>query len=161
LISLHTVLTTFSSKIYLDLMKELEVFEYSLQRSHLLIHTIHREAQNYETLFQEKGPFFLLSFCSLISHHIHELCLMCCCCCLENEIQQVRNEITSLKQKLEEQRKIRKYREEYDTFSKIVNEHPSRTATKRSFIHISNKHTTHTLSLFHSFSLFDLLCPFK
>jgi THO complex subunit 7 len=100
-----------STTVFNELVRELEQYQYSHERTSLISAACLREAKNYQKSFGET----------------------------ENEINVVKQDIVSLKQELEKQKVIRKNKEEYDAIAKLINELPSRETLQKELDKVSKE----------------------
>jgi len=93
-----------ATKLQVAILKELDQYQFQLEKESLIYSAIQRDSSNYKDLFKIK----------------------------EDEISFVRQEIEELKTRLKNEQQNKRNREEYMTLTKLINKHPKRHETEKS-----------------------------
>lgn len=100
---MHTHTNLYSVKLHAQLAKELQYFAWSMEKTQTVCDTTARDLDRFEHHYDQQGE----------------------------TIEQVKQEIASLKDQLQQAKQKRKHKEHYHVLAKTVNELPSRTQSQK------------------------------
>jgi hypothetical protein len=101
-----------------SLLWEMEQLEFEANKIDILSYTSERELDAYESLNKEIGGHACFSKVRSTPVLMH--------CCPDASITKVSKEIEELHTKVQVEKTIRAYKEEYESISRVINELPSR-----------------------------------